>query len=1145
MAKLSTLQDPFTGPGINTTLWNASTIAACTLDPVNQLVQVAVATTSGTYNSLGSMPWDATGSSVFAEITAAPNGNGGTVTNFKLAADPNNSIGAQVTSGGAFSLRLQTAGAWTITALPSYNPDAHRWWKLSEANGSFTFSTSSDGRAWTAQATVAHAFPVTGMQFYFQAGTTDTEPAGMVATIRNINTVSAQPNNPNWPTMEHGWGASLGAQGGNVPLNNYVDVSNLTRSQVASSRGKQYELEQIRSGELRLQLDNQDGRFDPLNTAGPFYGHVHPYQPYRLRAQWPPTRNLLRQSQATGGDVGGYSLGTLDTSDSGPGIYSRTDSGGGAFVASTSAWAGGTVAQFAVPASTAGSTAVAYIQQPSFEPGATYSAQMQVRNVTASTTVPLYLALRFFSADGSTLLQMVQSAAITLTGATAAPWTRFTVTGTAPAGTAFCAVSLRTNASPSASCNVQVDAWQLERASAPSAWCAPGTWYPIYSGFTERWDSSWSLSGTYGQTQVTGVDSLSLLSQVTLSDPCSEEIKSYTPRFLYRLDDPQGATTFADSMGNYRPATLYISKDGPGSLTTGNSVTANDPVNGVFAGSGGTVMSINNPSPGQAGAFTGSALCLSDAGITGPANPALFSRIIAFRYTGPVPQNAAFIWVGTDGQMTNGQFVGSKVALVIDYTGRPFMLISGPTNDTQSCLLADQSGSVPNVCDGNWHLAIFGYNQQDQQLLASIDGGNAYLGNIPNDAAPTGIVFESVGGFANWVIGGPFQGNFQGDLAFIGEFTQWFGPDDCLNFYNAWKNAFAGESSDARYQRILQYAGYQGARSIDSGQTRSLSGAKFSGQDALSALEDVVATENGQHYINRTGAITFKSRAARYNATAPVFTFGENQVGGEWPYEEAGIELDATHISNGVRVTQQSSQQVFSAQDAASVAAYFPRTMTRTSYASSTLEIQDSANYLLSRYKQPAPRVTTLVLHPSAMPAMWPVCLSLELGMRVRVMRRPQGAPPIQVDCYIEKIDWSFNDQTDATVRLQCSPADLTPYAVFAAFHTTLASPVVAGATTVTIKAGQDSVNPARAQLAAGQQLVLGQGTANAETVTIAPGGVPATTSGWTTCVLTLTSAVTKAHSAGDVVCEPLPGGVSDPATWDKSSQFDSTAFAY
>jgi hypothetical protein len=352
-----------------------------------------------------------------------------------------------------------------------------------------------------------------------------------------------------------------------------------------------------------------------------------------------------------------------------------------------------------------------------------------------------------------------------------------------------------------------------------------------------------------------------------------------------------------------------------------------------------------------------------------------------------------------------------------------------------------------------------------------------------------------------------------------------------------------GDSTDARYARILRYGGYTGPTSIQTGLTTSMGPANIDGQDVVSALEAVVTTENGAHFVARDGTITFRSRGTRYNATAPTFTFGENTAGGEWPYEDCSLDYDTAHLANMVTVTQESTGQKLTANDSQSVTNNFTRTLTRTINSGSALECQDAADYLLSRYKAPATRVASLLLHPSAVPAMWPVCLALELGTRVRVVRRPPGAPTITIDCFVESISWDLRDTGEAFVTLQCSPADPSAYAVFAAWHTTLNAGIAAGVSSITVTASADNVNPLATQLPSGQQLVLGQGTANAETVTVQ--AVGATSTGWTTAALTLTAPTTKSHSAGDVVCEPLPAGVTDPAAYDMVSAFDSTVFAY
>jgi hypothetical protein len=446
-----------------------------------------------------------------------------------------------------------------------------------------------------------------------------------------------------------------------------------------------------------------------------------------------------------------------------------------------------------------------------------------------------------------------------------------------------------------------------------------------------------------------------------------------------------------------------------------------------------------------------------------------------------------------------------------------------------------------NVCDGDWHLAVFGHDAVNGFGYASLDGAVPLAYSVSAAFQPTGIIADSLGGYVDATVGNGTILNFKGDIGFAAEFPSHLNNSAISNLYLAWKSSCAGESTDARYARILRYAGYSGASTLQTGLTTSMGPAALDGQDAMSALQAVVDTEGGAHYIDTAGTVQFRARSARYNALTPVYTFGENA--GEWPYEDVALDYDSTHLSNQVTVTQEGGGQNFYAQDSTSGTAYFPRSMSRTINSSSALECQDAANYLLSRYKNPATRVSAIKLHPSANPALWPVCLALELGTRVRVMRRPPGVPATQIECFVENMAWDFGDDGEAFLTLQCSPADLTPYGIFAAWHTTLTSTIASGVATVTVNASADNTNPLAAQLAAGQQIVLGQNTANQETVTVL--SVGATSPGWTTAVITLTANTTKGHTAGDSICEPLPAGVTDPTTYDAVGKFDSAAFAY
>ncbi|MCT9092838.1 hypothetical protein N4G70_28795 [Streptomyces sp. ASQP_92] len=947
--------------------------------------------------------------------------------------------------------------------------------------------------------------------------------------------------NPNWPLIEDGWAPYWNANGG-APWDRFVEVTGRTMGTGGSQRGRQYELDQVRAGELSLTLANTDGVLDPTNTSGPFYGHVAPYQPYRKRAMWPPAINLLSQVMATGGDLGGYAVGAnVYNAD----IFSDTDpTVSGIIVASGTAYQGSNVLQFSVPSGSAVNARICRTMEPAALPGQTYTMQMRIRNVTPGTSLQVKAGIGWYLVPLAVSSSFTYGSTVTLTGSATASWTLITVTATAPAGAMGMDVGAMVAAAAGATCSIQVDAWQLEKGSSASSWAQPGIWYPMYEGFVERWTPTWKY-GTYGTVSPTAVDAFALLSQVKLDDPLTEAINAAAPRFVYRLDDPAGSTTFTEATGAYTAAGIAKSKNGPGVIAAGTQITATDPVNGIFSGSTGTVTTFTNPHPGQGSGFASSVIDLTTSGVVGPADPTQWTRAIAFKYTGPMPTDAAVLWSSMDRQhaATGTVATGSRIFVAIGTTGHLNLIIGGPTNVYLSGIFTANDGSFPNVVDGNWHLAIFGWSQAFGEARASLDGNNWFFTSQPSTITPTGLVSDSLGAWYDLGLGGQAGNNWQGDLAFAAEFPAYLFNASTDAIYAAWKTSFAGDSTDARYARILQYAGSTALSNIQTGLTISMGPAAFGGQDALTALQAVVDTENGEHFVGTNGRVNFRSRAARYDALTPVYTFGENVAAGEYPYEDCQLDYDPTHLANQITVTQTGTGQTFAAQDATSIQAYFPRSLTRSINSSSAAECQDAADYLLSRYKQPSTRVSSLKLHPSAYPALWPVVLGLELGTRVRVMRRPPNLNAIQIECFVESIKFDWDDNGEATVTLQCSPADTTPYGIFAAWRTTLKTSVASGVTSITINNSQDNTNPLAAQLSAGTQIVLGQNTANQETVTIS--AVGATSAGWTSAVLTLTAATTKAHTAGDLINEVLPAGTTDPTTWDAVAALDAVAFAY
>lgn len=942
--------------------------------------------------------------------------------------------------------------------------------------------------------------------------------------------------NQNMPVVEDSWAPAYGANGGGPPPAMWVDLTGRTQVATSIKRGKQYELDAIQSGTYDTTLNNQDGALDPLNTAGPWAGNIMPYQPLRHRVQWYPTVNRLPQTLATGGE--GYSAGVIPVAW---GTTSQTDTTGGSIVVLGAgvAFEESNAFQFAVPSTSPAYGKPLWFDAGAITPGQTYTFSTYVRNITPGVSTTLYAAIGWQGSISTNPTSWSSGSPVILAGSATAGWTRLTVTGTAPSTVygAELVISLPA-AGQATSCTVQVDGQQFEIGSSASTWVYPGLWTPLFTGFVERWPTQWADGGTRGQVVPTGVDALAFFSQVTLSDALSMELGQYSPRFIYRLDDPQGSTTFSDFTGQCPVLPIGSAKTGAGSVSAGTAITAANTTTGVFTGSTGTVTTLVNQYPGTATSSGGASyLQLDAAGIVGPANPQLFTRVLAFRYTGPTPTsgNTACLW------SLQSSIQGLGIELGIDSTGG----ISFSQQAVDG--LGGGSGITPGTVagDGNWHLVhVVGVPDDIPDEIPGgysvyLDGvhvgGTAGGGHVPT---PISDVYGTNLNRSTRVA----ANNFQGDMAFIAEWPSSFSPAQISSNYLGWKSCFSGESTDARYARILRYAGYTGTSWLDAGLTRSMGPATdLDGTDALSALQAVCDTESGEHHVRATGTVRFLSRAARYNSFASGLIFGDGP--GEIPYEDVQLDFDPTHLANQVTITQNATNANFIANDAVSIAAYFPRILTRTVNNNNVLEIQDQANYLLSRYKNPLTRVSSIKVHMSAYPQAWQLLNALDLVTRVTIRRRPFGAPMTQTDCFVEQIQWDFDDKGEAWLTMQCSPIDPTPYFVLGAWWTTLAAAASSGTNTITVNQSSAYGNPLASQLAVGQQIVVGQGGSVPETMTIS--AIGATSPGWTTATIQFTANLAHSHTNGFQVGEPLTSGITAPTTWNPVDMFDLTAFSY
>ncbi|MEY9864173.1 hypothetical protein ABH935_009827 [Catenulispora sp. GAS73] len=927
--------------------------------------------------------------------------------------------------------------------------------------------------------------------------------------------------NPNWPVLVGELNPTGNSNYGLGVAGCFADLTGRLIQQWGTARGRQFELDEVQPGTWSGVWDDRDGALDPSNTASMFAPNLVPYRPWRIRAQWPATVNLLSADQATGGEGTPLAPGTSGAPYLVTGAYATP-----VVTASASAWSGTQVWQVTTASAAVGSALVSFGPLPvrAGAVGLPYAFSARIRSATASANPTVAPSLAWLDTNGRTL-STTTVAPMALIGSATGGWTFAGVPDVVPVGAVAAVFALTMTVAPTASWSFQVDGAQFEQNTTASAFTVPGTWFPLYAGMVERYPQAWNDSGAFGTVTPTAVDTFALLSQVQFTDLMTAAIQA--PRsvsgaglsFCYRLGEQAGSTQFADATGQRGPAVVAPT----GGVTAGVAQTSASPGGGYAAAPGTTVVNFN---PG-ANAGTQNYLpepCLilppGPDGLYGPPRTGGFTRMVAFRQTNTTG--------GQDVWCADSPSSPTSTATMEVYQGSFYLEF------------ADHNGggatvNLGAVSVGNWHLAFISTDPAGLGWHACVDGvvfsGTfAKPWNPPDFFSADTIAADAISGVNNEFV------PFAGDISWACQWPFQLSAAQMQQIYQIWRSAGAGDSTGQRYARILGLAGYQGPSLIDPGQTTNLPAATdIAGQDALTALSQVVTTENGQHFVDAGGIVRFADRSRRARAQAPTFVFGENTAAGELPYDTVAFDFDPTRIGNDIQITQNSSGTVFRAFDAASQAAYGIRTVTRTTQASNALEVQDAAHYLLGRYSKARMRISALTLNPGTNPALWPVCLALELGTRIRVNRRPPGAPVITFDGFVEAINWNADDGANATVDIQVSPADGWTAWTDAAMHFTYAGNLINGTAwypfggLLTDPAG----NPVHANLSIGQRIAFltTAGTSYPVTVTGLDGN------GAGSVQLSSTAAATGPFT----VCDLLPAGVTDPTSFDSMAVLGKT----
>lgn len=246
-----------------------------------------------------------------------------------------------------------------------------------------------------------------------------------------------------------------------------------------------------------------------------------------------------------------------------------------------------------------------------------------------------------------------------------------------------------------------------------------------------------------------------------------------------------------------------------------------------------------------------------------------------------------------------------------------------------------------------------------------------------------------------------------------------------LRLYDLADQTFASQRNDQRVSAICALAGLTtGSIDADTDTADAISSPISEGTDALSTVLDIEASENGLILADPAGTVSFQGRHYRLlNSATSVATFGEGAT--DIPYRDS-VEYDDDDnlVANVVSVTPMGGAAV-TVSDSASQAKYWTRRLNRSLLTSNATIAADCANFLLARYKDPAPRIPVidvpLVGVATKHAANLPTLLAADNSDRFTWDRA--ATTPISTDVYVEQISETITRGAGWTLRMQLSPA--------------------------------------------------------------------------------------------------------------------------
>lgn len=829
--------------------------------------------------------------------------------------------------------------------------------------------------------------------------------------------------NPNWPVGSFEVDFQNTAPG--VPTSTRLSVNALYRRlavrRFTVDRGRQYELDQVQAGIFTgdvvdpLELFNTDNAGSPFNTGA---NDVTPYRAMQCWFMWPNqpgSGNIINTTVNTSYDPGfevnpGGLLGlwvkaggTTTLAQSGVQHFQGTKS---LLVTQSGAGVGfGVVNQFYTA------------------PDLTYTFSCYVF-LTAQTG--LAVTAQVVDANGVT-----HSASTTTQGS----WVRLVVTW----NTVDVAEPVTVWGSGTGTPTWYLDATQLEFGALASAFVTSGpVLFPLFTGYVERFPTTYDMSGFRATRSLYAVDALAMLSRVAISQSYTKTITVDAPVAYAPMSNSKPPTSGGALSTGSETAQITL---GP---ITGNPIYHPSPSGSINwggdqqpDGTPAVVLQQNNPhNPPTAGASITTypneqqtTFDVLPAGIGSVSNTGATIEMWA-KFSGGVALVMQLLSTAVHGgglQLELGYGAANTQNHIELYTagGKLFFHVVDPVSGFSNLYdvsnFTIHNGGFP---DGQWHYYVFGFFATSgvPQLALTYDGLESdYTGpTTPINYGYTNLHHEA---YTNY---GDAQS--QVSIARFGVYNRDIGTTACLNHYQRGVG-YINEITGARVGRLLTQ--YWGGPTTVAGGTMGLSpdfnydptGTGSQARVMLDVLQEIQDSERGLVYASAAGVVVFEDRVSRFVAgQVSLGVFGENTAGGEFPYSDYADDNDPTFTFSQANLTRPANTNFAPMVNPTTQAKYGQRVVTQTVQCNTDEDLTQAGLFYINQYAVPQKRVSKLTLNPAGNPTLWIVVLGLELSQRWTVRRRNAGLTQSH-DYYIEKISHRVDGENSTwLVDLQLSP---------------------------------------------------------------------------------------------------------------------------